>query len=137
MSSQFALLKTRRFAPFFGHNTGTRAVGCSECHGNPAFLGFGQHVVERGQLRGTLLCEKDPRKPLDGFLHEDDGGISAHAAMSREGARPLGAEEARRVLAVNLCLICHDQAGDPIYRKPLDYHALDDTLHRRLLAAGR
>lgn len=126
-----------RFAPFFGHNTGTRAVGCAECHGNPAFLGFGQHVVERGLLRGTLLCEKDPRKPLDGFLHEDAGGIAAHAAMSREGARPLNATEAGRVFAVNLCLICHERAADPIYRAPLDYHALDDSLHRRLLAAGR
>lgn len=126
-----------RFAPFFGHNIGTRAVGCGECHGNPAFLGFGQHVVERGRLRGTLLCEKDPRKPLDGFLHENDGRISAHAAMSRDGARPLDNEEARRFFAVNLCLVCHDRATDPIYRKPLDYHALDDSLHRRLLAAGR
>jgi hypothetical protein len=129
--------KQLRFAPFFGHNVGTRAVGCAECHGNPAFLGFGQHVVERGLLRGTLLCEKDGRKPLDGFLHEDQAGIAPHAAMSREGARPLDQTEARRVFAVNLCLICHDQAMDPIYRKPLDYHALDDTLHRRLLAAGR
>jgi len=129
--------KQLRFAPFFGHNVGTRAVGCAECHGNPAFLGFGQHVVERGLLRGTLLCEKDPRKPLDGFLHEDRAGIAPHAAMSREGARPLDTIEARRVFAVNLCLICHDQATDPIYRKPLDIHALDDTLHRRLLAAGR
>jgi hypothetical protein len=126
-----------RFAPFFGHNTGTHAVGCAECHGNPAFLGFGQHVVERGTVRGTLLCEKNDRKPLDGFLAEDRGRITAHAAMSREGARPLADPEVRRVFAVNLCLICHDKAEDPIYREPLDYHALDDTLHRRLLAAGR
>ena len=33
--------KQLRFAPFFGHNVGPRAVGCAECHGNPAFLGFG------------------------------------------------------------------------------------------------
>jgi len=126
-----------RFAPFFGHNTGPRAVGCAECHGNPAFLGFGQHVLERGALKATLLCEKDARKPLDGFLHQDEDGINAHAAMSRDGARPLVAAEVRRVFAVNLCLVCHDKVADVIYRKPLDYHALDDTLHRRLLAAGR
>ena len=34
-----------RFAAFEGHNTGRRAIGCSECHANPAFLGFGQHVL--------------------------------------------------------------------------------------------
>ena len=89
-----------RFAPFYGHNTGTRAVGCAECHGNPAFLGFGQHVLERGSLRGTLLCEKNPKKPLDGFLAMERGRVVAHAAISREGGRPLvarrGAPRVRR-----------------------------------------
>jgi hypothetical protein len=126
-----------RFAPFFGHDIGTRSIGCAECHGDPAFLGFGQAVIERGQLRATLLCEKNPKKPLDGFLAEDRHRITAHAAMSRAGARPLDDAEVRRVFAVNLCLICHDHAADPIYREPLDYDALDDTLHTRLLAAGR
>jgi hypothetical protein len=41
------------------------------------------------------------------------------------------------VFAVNLCLVCHDKAKDPIYRKGLDYDALDDALHRRLLAGRR
>jgi hypothetical protein len=38
------------------------------------------------------------------------------------------------VFAVNLCLVCHEKARDPIYRTRLDYDALDDALHRRLLA---
>jgi hypothetical protein len=126
-----------RFAPFFGHNTGTRAVGCAECHGNPAFLGFGQHLIERGDVEGTLLCEKRDGKSLDGFLAMDRGAVTAHAAITRDGARPLNGDEVRRVFAVNLCLICHDRAADPIYRTRLDYRALDDSLHRRLLAAGR
>lgn len=126
-----------RFAPFYGHNTGKRAVGCAECHGNPAFLGFGQHVIEKGAIRGTLLCERNERKSLDGFLAMEDGRVVAHAAITRAGARPLEDAEVRRVLAVNLCLICHDGGRDPIYRKGLDYGALDDALHRRLLAAGR
>ena len=57
-----------RFAPFHPHNTGEKAVGCSACHGNPAFLGFGQHVLEGGSIRGTFPCEKDDWKALDGFL---------------------------------------------------------------------
>jgi hypothetical protein len=126
-----------RFAPFFGHNVGARAVGCGECHGNPAFLGFGQHVLEAGAIRGTLLCEKNDAKALDGFLAIEHGRVVSHAAISRDGARPLGHEEVRRALAANLCLICHDGAHDPIYRKRLDHAALDDALHRRLLAAGR
>jgi hypothetical protein len=126
-----------RFAPFYGHNTGKRAVGCAECHGNPAFLGFGQHLIEEGAVRATLLCEKNPRKPLDGFVAMEGGRVVAHAAITRTGARPLDHDEVRRTLAVNLCLICHDSGKDPIYRSRLDYDALDDALHRRLLAGGR
>jgi hypothetical protein len=126
-----------RFAPFYAHNSGPRAVTCTECHGNPAFLGFGQHLIEQGSIRSTLLCERNPRKALDGFLSMAEGRVVAHAAISRDGARPLMHDEVRDVLAVNLCLVCHPKADDPIYHTRIDYGALDDTLHRRLLAAER
>jgi hypothetical protein len=126
-----------RFSSFFGHSTGTRAVGCSECHANGAFLGFGQHVLEDGAIRATLLCERNPSKPLDGFLSFDAGRIVAHAAITRTGARPLDEGEVRRALAVNTCLLCHERATDPVYRTPLDYRALADPLHRRLLPGRR
>lgn len=122
-----------RFAPFYSHNTGKKAVGCAECHGNPAFLGFGQHVIEGNSISGTLICEKSATKPLDGFLTLDKGKVNAHSAITRENSRPLNGREVRRTLAVNLCLICHDKANDPIYRKELNYRALEDRLHRRLL----
>ncbi|MFN2238879.1 MAG: selenite/tellurite reduction operon c-type cytochrome ExtM [Thermoanaerobaculia bacterium] len=123
-----------RFAPFYGHNTRPRAVGCEECHGNPAFLGFGQHLIEAGAIRSTMLCERNPQKGLDAFLSMDEGRVVSHAAIAREGARPLDHDEVRRTLAVNLCIVCHPRAEDPIYRKRLDYDALGDALHRRLLA---
>jgi hypothetical protein len=122
-----------RFAPFYSHNTGKKAVTCGECHGNPAFLGFGQHVVAGSDISGTLLCEKSATKPLDGFLTLQKGKVTAYSAITRENSRPLNGGEVRRVLAVNLCLVCHDKAKDPIYRKELDYRALGDSLHRRLL----
>ncbi len=126
-----------RFAPFYGHNTGPRAVGCAACHGNPAFLGFGQYVLEKGDVRGTLRCEKSDEKSLDGFLSMRDGRITAYSAIARPNARPLDANEVRRVFTVNLCLDCHDSGRDPIWRRPMDTHALDDSLHRRLLAGDR
>lgn len=125
-----------RFAPFHPHNTGGKAVGCSACHGNPAFLGFGQHVLEGGSIRGTLLCEKDEWKALDGFLSLDAGTVTSTAAVTRKDARPLSGDEVRAVWAVNLCIVCHDKAKDKIYRKRLDPRALDDALHRRLLSGG-
>jgi hypothetical protein len=123
-----------RFAPFYSHNTGKKALGCSECHGNPAFLGFGQHVVSGGDIYGTLICEQSADKPLDGFLTLQDGKVRAYSAITRERSRPLNGKEVRRTLAVNTCLVCHDKARDPIYQKELNYRALDDALHRRLLA---
>jgi hypothetical protein len=126
-----------RFAPFHAHNTAPRAIGCAQCHGNPAFLGFGQHVFEKGAIRSTLLCERNPQKGLDAFLSMSDGRVVAHAAIARDRARALEHEEVVRVLAVNLCIVCHTRPEDPIYRKRLDYEALDDALHRRLLAERR
>ncbi|HEU0265237.1 MAG TPA: cytochrome C, partial [Geobacterales bacterium] len=106
----------------------------SDCHGNPAFLGFGQHVVAGATIEPTLLCERDERKPLDGFLALRNGQVKAFSAITREGGRALSADEVRRTLSVNLCLVCHNRASDPIYRRRLDHSALDDRLHRRLLA---
>ena len=126
-----------RFAPFYSHNTGKKAVGCAECHANPAFLGFGQHVVSGNTIEATLLCERSADKPLDGLLTMEEGRVRHFSAVTREGSRPLNGAEVKRTLAVNLCIICHQKAKDPIYRKELDYRALDDALHRRLLSGRR
>lgn len=123
-----------RFAPFYSHNTGKKAIGCAECHGNPAFLGFGQHVIEGNSIKGTLICEHSDSKPLDGFLTMEKGRVKAYSAITRENARPLNGFEVKRVLSVNLCLPCHGKASDPIYRKGLSQRALDDALHRRILS---
>jgi hypothetical protein len=114
-----------RFAPFYSHNTGKKAVGCGECHGNPAFLGFGQSVLAGGEIEPTLLCEKSTGKPLDGFVTMTKGQTKAFSAITREESRPLNGGEVRRVLAVNLCLVCHGNPKDPIYARDLDYRRLD------------
>lgn len=123
-----------RFAPFYSHNTGSKAIGCSECHGNPAFLGFGQHTVEGSNIEATLICEKSEDKPLDGYLTMDYGRVRAYSAITRENSRPLNGSEVKKALAVNLCLVCHDDPKDPIYQKELDYRALDTCLARPVSA---
>jgi hypothetical protein len=132
--SKFRGKQQLRFAPFYSHNTGKKAVGCVECHGNPAFLGFGQHVIEGSSIKGTLICERSDSKPLDGFLTMERGRVNAYSAITRENARPLNGPEIKRALSVNLCLPCHDKARDPVYRKGINLRALDDALHRRLLS---
>jgi hypothetical protein len=79
---------------------------------------------EKGTIKGTLLYAKNPRKPLDGFVAMESGRLVAHAAITGAGARPLEHDEVRRVFAVNLCPVCHDEGKDPIYRSRLDYDAL-------------
>lgn len=132
--SKFKGKQQLRFAPFYSHNTGKKVIGCVECHGNPAFLGFGQHIVEGGSIKGTLICERSDSKPLDGFLTMKNGKVNSYSAITREHARPLTGNEVKRVLAVNLCLPCHAKATDPVYRKGLNQRALDDALHRRILS---
>jgi len=132
--SKFKGKQQLRFAPFYSHNTGKTAISCVECHGNPAFLGFGQHIVEGCSIKGTLICERSDSKPLDGFLTMKNGRVNAYSAITREESRPLNGTEVKRTLAVNLCLPCHNKARDPIYRKGINHRALDDSLHRRLLS---
>lgn len=132
--SRFKGRQQLRFAPFYSHNTGKKALECVECHGNPAFLGFGQHIVEGNSIKGTLICEKSDSKPLDGFLTMKNGRVSAYSAITRENSRPFNGAEVKRVLSVNLCLPCHGSARDPIYRKGINHRALDDSRHRKLLS---
>ena len=134
--SKFKGKQQLRFAPFYSHNSGKKAISCAECHGNPAFLGFGQHIVEGNSITGTFICERSDNKPLDGFMMMKAGRVSAYSAITRENARPLNGAEVKRTLEVNLCLPCHSKAKDPIYRKGLNQRALDDALHRRLLSGS-
>lgn len=128
--SEFQGKHQLRFAPIYSHNTARKAVDCRECHSNPAFLGFGQHVVEDDRIRATLICEKSEDRPLDGFLVMQDGKIKAFSAITRENSRALNGLEIKKVLAVNLCLVCHDDPKDPIYQEKLDYSRLDACLGR-------
>lgn len=132
--SKFKGSRQLRFAPFYSHNSGSRAIGCRECHANPRFLGFGQGVIEGGSIKGTLICERSDNKPLDGFLSLHEGRVRSYSAITRENARPLSGAEVKRALSVNLCLPCHTTARDPIYRKGVNLRALDNPLHRRLLS---
>jgi hypothetical protein len=128
--SRFKGKNQLRFAPFFSHNTGPKAIGCGECHGNPAFLGFGQHVTTAADIEATLLCERSGIRPLDGFMVMEQGKVRSFSAITRDESRPLNAAEIRKVWQANLCLGCHADPKDPIYQKELDYGQLESCLRR-------
>ncbi|EAT14298.1 cytochrome C [Desulfuromonas acetoxidans] len=119
-----------RFAPFYSHNTALKAVSCRECHADPAFLGFGQHVVAGQSVESTLICEKSDELPLDGFMVMKQGEVQSFSAVVREHSRPLNEHEVRRALMVNQCLVCHDDPKDAIYQQALDYDQIDRCLQR-------
>ncbi len=120
-----------RFAPFFGHTVTRTSVGCTECHADPTFLGFGQHIVEGSSIVGTLRCNL-LSKPLDGFMTMHKGKVESYAAVTHAKGRPLNQREVMSTLRVNQCIVCHYSAKDPIYRKRIQYRALDDRVHTRL-----
>lgn len=128
--AKFKGKKQLRFAPFYSHNTAAKAVGCSECHANPSFLGFGQHVIEGQSVESSLLCEKADELPLDGYMVMKQGTIQPFSAVVREHSRPLNETEVRRVLMVNQCLVCHDDPKDPIYQQAMDYERIEDCFMR-------
>lgn len=120
-----------RFAPFFGHSIGAKALPCQSCHAEPAFFGFGQQVVRQdGSFEPLILCEKNPRKPLDGFVRMEKGQVSSFSAITREDSRPLNTTELKKVWQVNLCLVCHSDPKDPIYQRTLDVTKLSFCLAR-------
>ncbi|MDY0189493.1 MAG: selenite/tellurite reduction operon c-type cytochrome ExtM [Desulfuromonas sp.] len=123
-----------RFAPFYSHNSAAKAVGCSECHANPAFLGFGQHVVAGNSVESTLLCEKADNLPLDGFMTMNQGKVEDFSGVVREHSRTLNNKEVHKIWAVNQCLVCHPSPQDPIYQHPLDYNRLEECFKRAATA---
>lgn len=120
-----------KFVPFYSHNTRKKAIGCRECHGNPAFVGLGKGLVSAATrtvtsvVRCTVLG-----KPLDALMEIKDGKLLSATAVAREGARPLDAKEIRRFFRANLCLACHDKPDPRVYGKTLDLSRLPRCLRR-------
>jgi len=107
-----------KFVPFYAHSTGKKAIGCRECHGNPAFAGLGDGLVslKTGSLTSAIRCSVTGL-PLNAILEIKNGKILSRTAVPREGGRPLNKEEIRRFFRANLCLACHDQPEPGVYGK--------------------
>ena len=98
-----------------------------------------EHSALRQCLEGSVAdeVEKLGRKCLlvKANVANGDDVKEMFAEITREGSRPLNEKEVIRVLKANLCIVCHDKGKDKdnIYGKTIDYRALDDRVHRRLL----
>ena len=118
-----------KFVPFYSHNTRKKAIGCRECHGNPAFVGLGKGLVSAATrtVTSVVRCTVLGR-PLNALIEIEDGKPLSATAVAREGARPLDTEEIRRFFRANLCLACHDKPDPRVYEKKLDLSRLPRCL---------
>jgi len=112
----FKVLSVSAFDP---HTTGKASRLCRECHGDPKLLGFGGGVVARESASpmeagfGARSTGPEMDFPLDAFL---DSTGEALQTNRHDGTRPFTKAEAASILFVNLCVGCHDDYGDKIYK---------------------
>ncbi|WP_277656095.1 selenite/tellurite reduction operon c-type cytochrome ExtM [Seleniivibrio woodruffii] len=127
--------KKFKFAPFFSHNTGKKAVSCETCHSKLAFAGFGQGLVSvtKGNIGSSYMCDKC-EKPLDSLYSIKDGKINVTSDVVRDHSRLLNTGELAAMLRANTCIMCHEKGEGRIYGGRISYDAvLSDPVHKPLL----
>ena len=127
--------KNLKFAPFFGHNVGDKAIGCNECHSNPFFYGYGDGLfsADNGTLTSPMTCD-ECGDPLNSLYSIKDGKQNITADIVRENSRIFNSQEIERIINANRCIVCHDTAKGGYYNKEVDYEkVLSDAVHAPLL----
>lgn len=127
--------KKFKFAPFYSHNTGKKAVDCVTCHSNLGFAGFGQGLVsmDNKDITSSYLCDKCD-KPLDSLYSLIDGKMSVISDVVRDHSRLLNRDELADMVRANTCIACHRKGENRIYGKEIDYDKiLADSTHKPLL----
>ncbi|MDY6821623.1 MAG: cytochrome C, partial [Deferribacterota bacterium] len=123
--------KQFKYAPFYSHNTGKKAVECNECHGNLYFAGFGKSLIsiKKGNIISPILCDNCD-KPLDAILYAKEGIIYNTGDIVRENSRNLNKEELIKIVKPNICIICHNKGEESFYENKIDYNRLTNCLKR-------
>jgi hypothetical protein len=107
-------------ASFDPHTTASGAPDCFVCHRDPKTLGLGEgalKVTEKGlefePVFQSVFSGLGIDFPLDAFVSAEGKPLQI---ASRDKSRPFNKEELTRITRVGLCIPCHDQYDDPIYR---------------------
>jgi len=108
--------------PLSPHSIRAEVRPCRDCHADPKTLGIGQGFFYAGDIweENTFTPLLNPDINPLGFAWESmvDAQGRPLAATTHTGARPLNAEELKRLLRVAPCLPCHDRYDDPIWTDP-------------------
>jgi hypothetical protein len=127
--------KNFKFAPFYGHNTGEKAVGCRECHMDLFFAGFGEAIVstKKQNITSPLLC-LNCDKPLTALYDIVNGNLRKFSQIVRDESKLLDEKIIKSVIRANLCITCHDKADNDIYGEKIEYEKiLNDRIHKPLI----
>jgi hypothetical protein len=127
--------KNFKFAPFYSHNTGKKAVSCETCHTKLAFAGYGQGLVSvtNRNINSAYLCDKCD-KPLDSLYSIKGGKQDVTSDVVRDHSRILNNKELASMLRANQCIVCHQKGEGRIYGKKFSYDSvLSDSVHKSLL----
>ncbi len=104
------------------HTTQAKGRECVDCHQSPKTVGLGSgtlSVDEEGAWSFAVIDQgvdtlEGQTVPFDAFV-TIEGEALQHG--SRSDVRPFNKEELRRILRVGLCVSCHDQYTDPIWKE--------------------
>lgn len=113
---RFPALAMGAFDP---HSTRTEVAGCAGCHLDPKVLGLGDGILDVRDGQPVVVSAWDPARsgldviaPLDAFVAGNGAPLQT---TSRTDSRPFDGDELRAILAVGVCLPCHDGWDDPIW----------------------
>ncbi|MCP4665033.1 MAG: hypothetical protein GY849_01600, partial [Deltaproteobacteria bacterium] len=113
----FSILTMTSFDP---HTTQKGSRGCRDCHGHPKSLGFGEGILYRKGRTWQFRPSYDARAsgmgmdfPLDAFVDTRGAPLQSTA---HPGEGPFNRDALEKILAVDVCLPCHDDYEDKIYR---------------------
>ncbi len=114
--SRFPALAMGAFDP---HSTRTEVTSCEGCHLDPKVLGLGDGILDVRDEQPVVVSAWDLARsgldvsaPLDAFVA---GNGTPLQTTSRTDSRPFDGAELRAILAVGVCLPCHDGWDDPIW----------------------
>jgi Zn finger protein HypA/HybF involved in hydrogenase expression len=102
------------------HTIQAKGRSCKDCHASPKTVGLGEGTVVNKEglwqffpVDRGVASERGRTPGFDTFV-TIDGTPLQHG--SRQDLRPFNGEELRRILRVGLCLDCHPNADDSVYR---------------------
>ena len=124
-----------KYAPFFGHNIGKKAVDCEVCHSNTAFLGFGDSLFsyQNKTLTSSIKCDNCPVS-LNAVYSIENGKFLSKSDIVRDGSKVLEKEIMLKSIDAMKCLICHNNADEKYYNRDIDYEKiLNDSNHKHLI----